>query len=80
MKVKALIDFVPVINGRSGLPISRGEEFELPEKVDWLKAGFVAPVVEEKRETATVKPVEKRATTTRRKNTRRKTSAPKASE
>ena len=40
---------------------SEGDEFELPEGVDWLQAGFVVPLKEQKIETATAKPKERAA-------------------
>ena len=43
MKVKALRSF-----GSPFGPRSEGEVFDLPEGVDWIKAGFVEEVKEEK--------------------------------
>lgn len=41
MRVRALVSF----SGAAGT-IARGAEFDLPDGVDWLKAGLVVPVTE----------------------------------
>lgn len=40
MKVKVLISFSDSVHGTR----AEGDVIELPEGVDWLRAGFVAPV------------------------------------
>ena len=54
MKVIALKSF----GGTEYGSYSTGDIFELPEGVDWLKAGLVRPL-EVEAETATAEPVEK---------------------
>ena len=61
MKVKAVKSFSYDFDGEIG-HIPEGKEFDLPEGVDWLHAGLVVPVREEKIETATRKPQEKAVT------------------
>jgi hypothetical protein len=39
MRVRALVSFAG-----HGVTVARGAEFDLPEGVDWLQAGLVAPV------------------------------------
>lgn len=39
MRVRALVSFAG-----KGMTVARGAEFDLPEGVDWLQAGLVAPV------------------------------------
>lgn len=57
MRVKAVKSFGGVTSeGR--YHISEGEEFELPEGVDWLRAGLVVPV-KAAVETAAIEPPEK---------------------
>ncbi len=43
MRVVALVSFAGRV-GVNSLSIARGAEFDLPEGVDWLQAGLVAPV------------------------------------
>lgn len=43
MRVAALVAFVGKVNGDT-LTYARGAEFDLPDGVDWLQAGLVAPV------------------------------------
>ena len=43
MRVVALTSFVARVAGDSRT-VARGAEFDLPEGVDWLRAGLVAPV------------------------------------
>lgn len=42
MKVKALVSFVDMAHGSR----AAGDVFELPDGVDWLRAGLVAVVAE----------------------------------
>lgn len=51
MKVKALVSFA----GEAGTHAA-GDEFELPEGVDWLRAGLVAPVEPEPEPEASAEP------------------------
>ncbi len=44
MRVVALVSFAGRV-GVNSLSIARGAEFDLPDGVDWLQAGLVAPVV-----------------------------------
>ncbi len=39
MRVRALVSFAG-----KGMTVARGTEFDLPDGVDWLQAGLVAPV------------------------------------
>ena len=43
MKVRALVSFAGRV-GLNSVAIARGAEFDLPDGVDWLTAGLVAPV------------------------------------
>jgi hypothetical protein len=43
MKVVALVSFVGRV-GVNTLSVASGDEFDLPDGVDWLQAGLVAPV------------------------------------
>lgn len=54
MKVRAVIGFVGIVAGQSR-SVRDGEVFDLPDGVDWLKAGFVVPVLPAP-ETASVDP------------------------
>lgn len=45
MRVVALVSFAGRV-GVNSLSIARGAEFDLPDGVDWLRAGLVAPVGE----------------------------------
>jgi hypothetical protein len=55
MRVRALQPFSGM-----GLSVSEGDEFELPDGADWLRAGLVEPV-ESEVETATEKRPTRRA-------------------
>ena len=67
MKVKCVRSFVGhAPNGRFYSP-GMGDEFELPDGVDWLQAGFVVPVKETKQETATQPKPRRRTSRTRSK-------------
>lgn len=59
MQVRALVGFVGIVNGQSRA-VRAGEVFDLPDGVDWLTAGFVAPVAPGV-ETAAVDPRAERA-------------------
>ena len=65
MKVRVVISFSDAKVGRS---FSIGDELQLPEGVDWLKAGFVVPVVETGIEKAVITPTEQRKKTRRGKD------------
>jgi hypothetical protein len=61
MKVRALTTFGGA-NKTGRIHVSAGDVFELPDGVDWLKAGLVELVDEPlERETATAEPVENAA-------------------
>lgn len=50
MKVRALVSFSDVRGS-----YAQGDEFELPDAVDWLRAGLVEPVRQVEMETAVTK-------------------------
>jgi glycosyltransferase involved in cell wall biosynthesis len=56
MKVKAIVSFT----SGSGILVQQGDVFELPEGVDWLKAGFVVPYVDLQMERTILPDPEKR--------------------
>jgi hypothetical protein len=45
MKVRALVSFS---DGVFGVNVEEGQVFDLPHGTDWLQAGLVAPVTEER--------------------------------
>ncbi len=55
VKVRALLSFVAVVDGRKFRAIE-GDEFDLPAGVDWLAAGLVAPVGQEPEAAAVEQP------------------------
>ena len=61
MKVKAVKDIVGIVDGMMWC-VCENAEFELPEGVEWLAAGLVVPVREEKIETAVRTPQERAIT------------------
>ena len=54
MRVRALTSFAG-----SGVSVGMGDEFELPEGVDWLRAGLVEVIPEPEQEKAVAEPPEK---------------------
>lgn len=56
MQVKARISFVSTIDGKK-YRVQAGDELELPDGADWLRAGLVT-AVKAQAETASVKPPE----------------------
>jgi len=66
MRVRALTTF-----GGNGIHISAGDEFELPEGVDWLRAGLVE-AMEVEPEAATIKPKRKATRAKPKRRTRAK--------
>ena len=64
MKVRAVKDFETILNGIK-CKVSKGTEFDLPrfpKGVEWLAAGLVVPVREQKIETAVREPQERAVT------------------
>jgi len=61
MKVVAIRNFVGIVQ-HVKRTYEEGQEFDLPDGVDWIQAGLVAPVRAEKVETATRKAPEKAVT------------------
>ena len=59
MKVKVIVPFTSIIDGKS-TSHRKGEILEIAEGIDWLKAGFVVPVVESGAEKAVLPEPEKR--------------------
>lgn len=65
MKVKCVRSFVDGMHGSKG----QGDVFEMPEGVDWLKAGFVVPVEDEDKPP---KKITKRKTAAKPRTTRKR--------
>ena len=64
MKVRAVKDFETILNGIK-MKIKKDAEFDIPKfpkGAEWLSAGLVVPVREEKIETAVRKPQERAVT------------------
>lgn len=55
IRVRALVSFAGVVDGQSRA-VAVGEEFDLPDGLDWLQAGLVVPVLPPGPETASIEP------------------------
>lgn len=68
MRVKCIRSFVgKAPDGRTYSP-SMGDEFELPDGTDWLQAGFVEPLKEQKETATQAKPKTRSKRTSRSKS------------
>ena len=61
MRVQAVKSFVDKV-GDTKYRVEQGQEFELPEGVNWLDVGFVIPARDIELKTATIEPKEKAVT------------------